>query len=115
MDSRKDTDMGNAFDTDAVRAMEARMHEALKKVWPHVNTPWVSDTAKSRVGKYALAEDVSGKTKEMLFALQASWPFAHASGDQDLKKEVHQTMRAANALLMQGVDLSSAKLSIPKP
>lgn len=68
--------------------VEQRMHRALKAAWKYVNAPFTTNSARTEVGKYAEATDVSGKSIEMLFALQTAWSFVHGARDEDLMKEI---------------------------
>jgi hypothetical protein len=86
-----------AIDPVAVAAaaeaeVEQRMHRALKAAWKYVNAPFTSNSARTQVGKYVEADNVSGKRIEMLFALQTAWTFVHGSGDEDLLNEMRQLL-----------------------
>ncbi|UDM18844.1 hypothetical protein [Vogesella sp. XCS3] len=72
----------------AESAIEKRMHQALKDSWKYVNTPFVSNSAKSKVGGFVNAESVAGQKIGMLFAIQTAWPFVHDSGGLALKNEL---------------------------
>lgn len=85
-------------------AMEQRMHCALKAAWVHVNKPFTSNSAKTKVRQFAEVDSVAGHRVAMLFALQTAWTFVHASGDLELRAEISD-------LLGHGLDVFGLYLS----
>lgn len=78
---------------DEVKGMALRYHQCIKDAWIYVNTPFVSNSAKSEVGAVVNSQIGTCTSIQLTFALQTAWPFIHGCNDQRLFQEAKMLMR----------------------
>lgn len=75
------------------KIMKLRFHECINDAWKYVNIPFVSHSAKSKVGAVASAPLGTCDRVQLIFALQTAWPFIHGSDNARLITEAKTLMR----------------------
>lgn len=78
---------------DEAKGMALRYHQCIKDAWIYVNTPFVSNSAKSEVGAVVNSQIGTCTSIQLTFALQTAWPFIHGCNDQRLFQEAKTLMR----------------------